>query len=269
MDMENEPKMLEVTFLEMEEDPNVDPNLLNPERPLYTALANEKLLQVQYMPRGNDVIIDPKCCYIYDGYLYAFRGFIIKKEDVKTPGIYFNRKTNKYVVFLCDPNNPDHDVYKIENNQMNPAPTAEEIKQLMEEKGEQMYVVLKNNTAKNIIPPITPDDNALKRALKMVLQQKGIRLDDYKSRFASKNEVCNLNQVLKSSNKLSIMLWDRAMEALKLKYVITVTDLDPESTCGAPLKDPIVVDSEDTFDMTTPIVFDDGSSDEEDDDDEE
>lgn len=269
MDMENEPKMLEVTFLEMPEDENVDLNLLNPERPLYTALANEKLLQVQYMPRGNDVIIDPKCCYIYKGYLYAFRGIIIKKEDVKTPGIYYSRKTNKYIVFLCDPNNPDHDVYKIENNQMNPAPTADEIKKLMEEKGEQMYVVLKNNTAKNTIPPITPEDNTLKRALKMVLQQKDIRLDDYKSQFGSKNNVSNLNQVLKSSNKLSIMLWERAMEALKLKYVITVTDLDPNSVCGLPLKEPIVVDSEGTFDMTTPIVFNDGSDDDEEDDDEE
>lgn len=249
--MMNDVKLMQVIVLELPEDDTAQETVLDPNKDLYTVLANERLLKVKYMPgKGEDIAIDPKCCYIYKGYMYAFRGFIYKSEDAVVPGIYYNKNTSKYVITLCDPQNPEHDKYAVKNNQINSAPTAQEIQEALKDHGEEMYVALKTSNTKNNVPPITAEDNALKRALKKVLKAKGIRLDEYRANFASKNEVFNLNQVLKSpENKLSIMLWDRAAEALKLKYVIVVTDLDPDNVCGAPLREPIVVSSEDTFDM--------------------
>lgn len=248
--MDDNVKLMQVTFLELPDD--TDSGLtIDPNNDLYTVLADEKLLKVQYMPtHGEDVKIDPKCCYAYKGYLYAFRGFIYKSEEANVPGIYYNKNTSKYEIVLCDPENPDHDKYAIKNNQINSIPTAEKIQEDLNDRGEKIYVALKTNNAKNNVPPINAKDNALKRALKKVLKAKGIRLDEYRANFASKNEVFNLNQVLKSeSGKLSIMLWDRAVEALHLKYVIVVTDADDKYVCGAPITEPIVVSYDDTYDM--------------------
>ena len=272
--MEDNVKLMQVMILELPKDDSTSETVLDPNKDLYTVLANERLLKVKYMPsKGEDIVIDPKCCYIYKGYMYAFRGFIYKLEDAVVPGIYYNKNTSKYVITLCDLNNPEHDKYAVKNNQINSAPTAQEIQEALKDHGEEMYVALKTSNTKNNVPPITAEDNALKRALKKVLKAKGIRLDEYRANFASKNEVFNLNQVLKSpENKLSIMLWDRAAEALKLKYVIVVTDLDPNNVCGAPLREPIVVSSEDTFDMnicggTVDTAPEDSDDDEEEDED--
>ena len=61
--MDDNVKLVQVTFLELPDD--ADSGLtIDPNNDLYTVLADEKLLKVQYMPtHGEDVKIDPKCCY--------------------------------------------------------------------------------------------------------------------------------------------------------------------------------------------------------------
>ena len=79
---------------------------------------------------------------------------------------------------------------------------------------------------------------------------KRINIDLYKERFDDKNKLFNLKQVLKSDKPLSKLLFDRAVEALNLKYTIIVEEDDPESIIiGVPLEEPIIANSNDGLEL--------------------
>lgn len=102
---------------------------------------------------------------------------------------------------------------------------------------------------KIFLPEISTDDDLLKRAIKEVLLKKNIDIDQYRYRFTDKNALFNLKQVIKGDAKLSILLFNRACDALNLKYVITITDADDNTPIGPHLEEPIEVSNLDTYDL--------------------
>lgn len=64
-----------------------------------------------------------------------------------------------------------------------------------------------------------------------------------------KNALFNFKQVIRGENKLSILIFDRGMEALNLKYKIIIEEKDDINVVGTKLTEPIVVSSEDTYDL--------------------
>ena len=58
------------------------------------------------------------------------------------------------------------------------------------------------------------------------------------------------------TSQLSWLLFERGCEAFNLRYAITITDADPEHVVGDPLKEPLVVSSDDTFSMSIGDVDD-------------
>ena len=50
---------------------------------------------------------------------------------------------------------------------------------------------------------------------------------------------------------MSIMLFERLMEALHLKYTIIIEEVSPEEACGKKIMEPIRISSEDTFEMSS------------------
>ena len=101
------------------------------------------------------------------------------------------------------------------------------------------------------IPPETVSDDILKRLLKRAFIAKGIDIDQCKSRFVSKNMLFNFKSVMRNTDtKLSMLLFDRGVEALNLKYVI-ILDEAGGGQIGRSLQEPLVISSDDVFDETT------------------
>ena len=247
-------KFFKITLAELpivKEDPNYVH--INPDVQLWAMIANEHYFPVAYLPCNGDLIkIEKDKAYVYDGYYYYFRGMVDNNEEAETPGIYYNKMSRTYFVVLCDPDNPAHDIYSVKNNPMQPQLSADAIRKTLEEKGETIYVACHSNSSRSAIPDITKNDGFLKRAAKTVLKEKNIELDNYKSSFGNKNELFNLKQVLRSPDgKMSIMLFERLMEALHLKYTIIIEEVSPEEACGKKIIDPIRISSEDTFEMSS------------------
>ena len=247
-------KFYKITLAELpivKEDPNFVH--INSDVQMWAMIANEHYFPVAYMPCQGDLIhIEKDKAYVYNGYYYYFRGMVANNEEAEVPGIYYNKMTRAYFVVLCDPENPAHDIYSVKNNPMQPQLSADAIKKTLEEKGETIYVACHSNSSRSAIPDITKNDGFLKRAAKTVLKEKNIELDNYKSSFGNKNELFNLKQVLRSPDgKMSIMLFERLMEALHLKYTIIIEEVSPEEACGKKIMEPIRISSEDTFEMSS------------------
>lgn len=247
-------KFFKITLAELpvvKEDPNYVH--INPDVQMWAMIANEHYFPVAYLPCNGDLIkIEKDKAYVYDGYYYYFRGMVDNNEEAETPGIYYNKMSRTYFAVLCDPDNPAHDIYSVKNNPMQPQLSADAIRKTLEEKGETIYVACHSNSSRSAIPDITKNDGFLKRAAKTVLKEKNIELDNYKSSFGNKNELFNLKQVLRSPDgKMSIMLFERLMEALHLKYTIIIEEVSPEEACGKKIMDPIRISSEDTFEMSS------------------
>jgi hypothetical protein len=102
------------------------------------------------------------------------------------------------------------------------------------------------DTAHSSIPPESLDDDILKKLIKRAILKKGVDLDQYKVRFASKNMLFNTKQVLRGPNRLSMLLFDRCAEALNLKYTIIIEEAGGE-IIGHPLEDELIISSQDVF----------------------
>lgn len=103
------------------------------------------------------------------------------------------------------------------------------------------------DSSHSAIPPESIDDDILKKLIKRAITKKGVDLDQYKVRFASKNMLFNTKQVLRGPNRLSMLLFDRCTEALNLKYTIILEEAGGE-IIGHPLNEKLVISSQDVFD---------------------
>ena len=83
----------------------------------------------------------------------------------------------------------------------------------------------------------------------MALIQKNVDLDRHKDRFKDNNALFNFKQVIRGDNKLSILIFDRGMEALNLKYTILIEEKDDVNYVGTKLTKPLSVSSEDTYEI--------------------
>ena len=103
---------------------------------------------------------------------------------------------------------------------------------------------------KSFCPQITETDDILKRLMKQLIIEKGIDLDRFKYRFLDKNALFNFKQVIKGDNRLSMLLFDRGIEAFNLKYTIIVEEA-PGDTIGMTLKEPLIFSSDDTYSLNS------------------
>ena len=187
--------------------------------------------------------LDPSIAYLDGGYYYFYRG---KLSDVKgfekvIPGIYYDDNSCSYVV--CHPETPEEiDEYRYSDKITRQ--DADEIRNAVF--NHEVVIFNTPDTAHSSIPPETLDDDILKKLIKRAIVKKGVDLDQYKVRFASKNMLFNTKQVLRGPNRLSMLLFDRCAEALNLKYTIIIEEAGGE-TIGHPLDDSLVISSQDVF----------------------
>lgn len=201
------------------------------------------LLNIENINDGT--FYDKGYAYCVYPYYYIYRGTTMTVEfSQKLPGLYLT-PDDHYIFIPVTPGNED-DQWKIEDK----FATADQ-KSIID-------VMIATNDVQLSIPDsgkvFRPDecetDDALKRAVKRVLKNKGIDIDQYKARFADKNALFNFKQVIKNPDaRLSMLLFERGCSALNLKYTITVEEINEDDSIGNRLDIPVSICSEDTYNI--------------------
>lgn len=192
---------------------------------------------------------DDGTAYIQNDYFYIYRGVVRESKHIDLkPGIYKRSKPkdgeSKY--FIVDPITEEQ---KKEYNAFEHAASLNTTSIIDTANTKEELLVAIPESAKIFQPTLSVTDDMLKRISKLILLQKNVDLDKYKDRFSNKNELFNYKQVMKGDNRFSILIFNRGCDALNMKYTITVEEKDPDNCIGDPLKEPIVVSSEDTYDI--------------------
>lgn len=193
---------------------------------------------------SDGIEMDSSIAYLIGKFYYLYRGKLsdIKGFDKILPGIYYNDKECIYVV-----KHPETEE-EIKEYQYADKITRYDADAIRDAVINHKIVIYNTpDSSHSIIPPETADDDILKKLIKRAISAKGIDLDQYRTRFASKNMLFNTKQVLRGPNRLSVLLFDRCAEALGLSYTIILEEGGGE-IIGHPLKDPIIISSKDTFD---------------------
>lgn len=187
---------------------------------------------------------DMNTAYVWGDYFYTYKGIKDEIHANNLPGIYFNIGSKKYELLEVE-TKEDREAHLLSSHVRSLDP-----KQIinMINKDEAIIISVPENS-KLFLPQVSKDDDILKRLIKLALIEKGIDIDSYKTRFVDKNALFNFKQVVKGPTRLSMLLFDRGIEALNLKYTIIVEEEDPKHALGIPLKDKIVATSEDTYDI--------------------
>lgn len=188
---------------------------------------------------------DPMVAYLYGDYYYIYRGTIQSKEpSPDEPGIYMNEATGKPILF--EPST-DEEKEKYSYGEKIMSSTVKDLVNQINNRQVQVFIL--PEATKSFCPELSPNDDMLKRIMKQAIISKAIDLERYKHRFIDKNALFNFKQVLKGDSRLSMLLFDRGVEAFNLKYTIIVEEADGGETIGARLEEPIVMHSDDTFDI--------------------
>lgn len=185
--------------------------------------------------------------YIDNGYYYLYRGqYKGSSKSMLKAGIYKNTPDTAPSYFIVEPQTDDEKtIYDVSSHiaTLNPVSIIDTANTK-----EDLLIAIPEST-KIFQPTLVPSDDILKRIAKMALIQKNVDLDRHKDRFKDKNALFNFKQVIRGDNKLSILIFDRGCEALNLKYSIVIEEKDPDNFVGTKLMEPIVVSSEDTYDI--------------------
>lgn len=186
---------------------------------------------------------DPMVAYLDGDYYYLFKGKVPENGNIKEPGIYIDRQTNEPLLAVPS---TDEEKKKYSYNDKICSTSANEIIDKINRKEVEVFIMPESSKA--YCPEITEDDDILKRLMKKIIIDKGIDIDRFKTRFVDKNALFNFKQVLKGNNRLSMLLFDRGIEAFNLKYTIIVSE-GPGSPISIPLAEPLIVSSEDTHEL--------------------
>lgn len=187
---------------------------------------------------------DSKTAYLKDDYYYLYRGDLTTMNRNDKPGIYYDAKSDRYVLFEVEEKDKDHYTWEGKVGTLNPDRIIEMIN------NNQIVIINDLSPEGANILPISESDDILKRVMKKAIFAKQSNIDLYKNRFIDKNAFFNFKQVMNGDGKLSILLFDRGIDALNLKYTIIVEEAEPDKLIiGMPLEEPVIVSTEDTYNI--------------------
>lgn len=178
---------------------------------------------------------DNSHAYTKDGYFYLLHGVYDEYEGEDAPGVYLDENDVAFLVEVSTDKEKEEHLISTHLADIHP---------------ESIINVLKVNknlfysfpeSSKLFIPEITENDDILKRGIKLALNAKNIDIDSCKENFVDKNALFNFKQVIKGTSRLSILLFERGLDALNLKCTIILEEIDPENAIGTSLDDPEAV----------------------------
>lgn len=191
----------------------------------------------------NGLNLDKDIAYINGDYYYFYRGKLSeqRKLDPLKPGIYYDDDQCKYV--FCTPET-DEEKEEYRYGDKITSLDADAIRDAVMSK--KVVILNTPDIIHSTIPPESMEDDILKRIVKRAFQEKHLNVDDCRTRFISKNTLFNFKSVLRGDSRLSMLLFDRGMEALNLKYTIIVDEAGGD-IIGRPLDKSIVISSGDVY----------------------
>ena len=195
-----------------------------------------------------DTDFDTGVAYIYNGYYFLYRGEHSGSKLGLKPGIYRKKSDSKSerTYFIISPSTDEEKaMYDITDKICSLHKTS--IIDTANTKEELLVAI--PESSKIFKPTLAPTDDILKRAAKLVLLAKGVDLDRHKDGFRDKNALFNLKQVFRGDSKVSILIFDRFCEAMNLEYAVVISEKNDPLTIGTKLDKPIIVSSEDTYDI--------------------
>lgn len=204
---------------------------------LHPIFITDELKEYEY---GN-AYIDPSTFLFY-----VYKGNYVKGVTELLPGYIYKDEAGNF--FRVEPKTPEEKEACHLNGKLADMNTTEIIHIL---KSQDECIVNFQDSCKAFIPPITNEDDILKRAIKTVLMEKNIDIDRYKDRFPDKNALFNFKSVVKGDSKVSMLLFERACNAFNLKYTIVLDEIknpetdEPSLVVGSKLNEPVTVSSED------------------------
>lgn len=206
-------------------------------------ITDEEIFEIQlYNPECLE--FNKSTAYLDKEYYYIFRGERKGHPMNLKVGIYYDTDTESY--FKVEPETlEEKEKFKIAGKIA--ITNTNSIIDVIN-CNEDILVDMPDST-KIFMPDLSNNDDILKRLVKQALIQKNIDLDKYKDQFTDKNSLFNFKQVIKGDNKLSILIFDRGVDALGLRYRISLEEKDPKNAIGIPLDAPIIAGSEDTYEI--------------------
>ena len=210
------------------------------------AILDNSILPIRiYDPK--DIEYTDAYAYLHDGFFYLYRGSCMRTIR-KGPGIFWDPEEKEYYMIKVDKDNlSEVNRYKLSSEHLINF-DREKILDDLKNNNKEIYSAAKN-TSKAFIPKLLVSDDVLKRATKMFLINKDIDIDQYRDRFSDKNATFNFKQVIKGDGKLSILLFERGLEAFGLKFKLIIEEIDPDHPIGKALTKPIIISSTDTYDL--------------------
>lgn len=214
-------------------------------------VTNDGIYHIELMPElstSKEADFKENIAYIEGDYFYFYRGKSDPSVSIKKPGIYFNKGTNNSpdVFFLVPPiSDFEKEYYNVKSN----IAIQNTVSIIDTANSKEALLVAIPESARIFQPEITEQDDILKLAAKKALIVKKVDLDRYKDRFPNKNTLFNLKQVFRGNSPLSMKIFNRFIDALNMTYDIILKDKNPNDVIGEKLDDPIVVSSEETYEV--------------------
>lgn len=180
--------------------------------------------------------------YIKGSLVYIYRGKLEKfKKSELEPGIYLDlQREYKFI----EPSKDEARIYNVDNiSELDLDIISESISQSEENFIQPEDIEVINNNAEVYIPTIKEDDDFLKVAVKKSIIGKEINLKNYKDRFSNQYGLNNAKSGLTKSTKMTVTNFQIWREILGLKWRLIIENDGTDKM--NPLKEPIIIDSED------------------------
>lgn len=193
--------------------------------------------------------LDEDVAYVEGDFYYILRGRKPEVDDEKefaklvAPGIYRDSEGKQFIVHPA--NEREEKMYNYFDALVKYDP--EQIVTVIKDKGKLWIDNV--NPDKIFKAAIGDNDNILLRGMKEVFRRKNVDIRACEDRFPNKHALTNFKQTMTSPDKknLTILLFDRGIEALNLKYTLIIEDRDADLSIGERLIEPVIVCSEDTI----------------------
>lgn len=179
--------------------------------------------------------------YMLGEYVYVYRGKVDKIKDKMKAGIYLYEGKHHFVEPKSEHDKQEYHISRITDLDISTIMTK--VSKNHEKFVSQEDIEYVNNNSDILKVVINDSDDFLKVAIKKAINDKGISLSNYKNKQDSQWGLLNLKGALIKGTKMTVVRFNDWAEILGLRWTLILEDNGTDT--NRPLKEPIVIESED------------------------
>lgn len=195
--------------------------------------GDENIYRVK--PYYEGIELEKNVGYLKDGYVYIYRGDIVKQKKYKS-GIFSDKRGN--VIFAL----PESEKYKFEFSNIKDDSIQSIVKQVekIDPKLRRKIISQLRQSSDTYIPEFDQNDDFLKHLVKLILHEKKIDLKQYKHKFPKSHGITNIKAALETKTSpdgkkgsLTVNNLIKWLEILDMDIEVTFRDSEnSELPCG-------------------------------------